>query len=156
MSEQKPIQVGERAPDFTLRGSLGSKVTLSDYLGQKNVVLEFHPLAFTSVCTGQMVLLELAHERFDQLDTQVLGLSVDSVPAKDAWAYAIGVRSFPMLADFHPQGEVARKYGLLRPDGRSERAVVVIDKQGIVRFVKVYPIRELPHPEEVLPVLAGL
>ena len=63
MSEQKPIQVGDRAPDFTLRGSLGSKVTLSDFLGKKNVVLSFHPLAFTSVCTGQMVLLELAQDR---------------------------------------------------------------------------------------------
>ncbi len=155
MSESKPISVGDRAPDFTLRGSLGSKVTLSDYLGKKNVVLSFHPLAFTSVCTGQMVLLELAHERFEQLDTQLLGLSVDSVPAKEAWAQAIGVKSFPLLADF-PGGEVARQYGILRPQGTSERAVFVIDKQGIVRYARVYPMKELPRPEEILPVIEGL
>lgn len=155
MSEQRRIQVGDHAPDFTLKGSLGSKVTLSDFLGKKNVVLSFHPLAFTSTCTGQMVLLELAHERFEQLDTQILGISVDSVPSKDAWAYAIGVRSFPLLADF-PGGEVARKYGILRPQGTSERAVFVVDKQGIVRFARVYPGGELPKPEEILPVLEGL
>jgi peroxiredoxin len=155
MSEQKSIQVGDVAPDFTLRGSLGSKVALSEFRGKKNVVLSFHPLAFTSVCTGQMVLLELAHERFDQLNTQILGLSVDSLPAKDAWAHAIGVKSFPLLADF-PGGEVARKYGIMRPVGSSERAVFVIDKQGIVRFARVYPVKELPRPEEILPVLEGL
>ncbi len=155
MSEQRPIRVGAEAPDFTLRGSMGSKVTLSEYRGKKNVVLSFHPLAFTSVCTGQMVLLELAHERFDQLDTQILGLSVDALPSKDAWAQAIGVKSFPLLADF-PGGEVARQYGILRPQGTSERAVFVIDKQGIVRFVRVYPIKELPRPEEALAVIEGL
>jgi len=155
MTEQKPIQIGDTAPDFTLRGSLGSKVTLSEYRGKKNVVLSFHPLAFTSVCTGQMVLLELAHERFDQLDTQILGLSVDSVPAKDTWAHAIGVKSFPLLADF-PGGEVARKYGILRPVGSSERAVFVVDKEGVIRLARVYPVKELPRPEEILPVLEGL
>jgi len=155
MSEPKPIQVGEVAPDFTLRGSLGSKVTLSEFRGRKNVVLSFHPLAFTSVCSAQMLLLELAHERFEALDAQILGLSVDSVPAKEAWAQAIGVKSFPLLADF-PGGEVARQYGLLRPQGFSERAVIVIDKEGIVRFVRIYPMKELPRPEEVLPVLEGL
>jgi alkyl hydroperoxide reductase subunit AhpC len=128
---------------------------LSEYRGSKNVVLSFHPLAFTSVCTGQMVLLELAHERFAELDTQILGLSVDAVPSKDAWAHAIGVKSFPLLADF-PGGEVARKYGLLRPQGSSERAVVVVDKEGIVRHVRVYPIKALPQPEDLLPVLEGL
>ncbi len=155
MSEQQPLQVGDRAPDFTLRGSLGSEVTLSDYLGKKNVVLSFHPLAFTSVCSGQMVLLELLHERFEELDTQLLGLSVDSVPSKDTWAHALGVKSFPLLADF-PGGEVARKYGILRPQGFSERAVFVVDKEGIIRFAKVYPMRELPRPEDLIPLLEGL
>lgn len=155
MAAVEPIQVGEKAPDFTLRGSLGSKVTLSEYRGQKNVVLSFHPLAFTSVCSAQMLLLELAHERFEQLATQLLGLSVDALPSKEAWAQAIGVKSFPLLADF-PGGEVARRYGLLRPQGFSERAVVVIDKEGLVRFVRVYPMKELPRPEEILPVLEGL
>jgi peroxiredoxin len=155
MADQKPIQIGAPAPDFTLRGSLGSKVTLSAYRGSKHVVLSFHPLAFTSVCTGQMVLLELAHERFKELDTQILGLSVDAVPSKDAWAHAIGVKSFPLLADF-PGGEVAGKYGLLQPQGFSERAVVVIDKQGIVRHVRVYPMKDLPRPEDLLPVIEGL
>ncbi len=155
MSEQKPIQVGEPAPDFTLKGSLGSPVRLGDYLGKKTVVLSFHPLAFTSVCSAQMLLLEIEHERFEELNAQVLGISVDSVPAKEAWACALGVRSFPMLADF-PGGEVARRYGLLRPEGFSERAVVVVDRKGIVRWLKVYPLREVPRPAEIFPVLEGL
>ena len=155
MSEQKPIQVGDPAPDFTLRSSLGIKVTLSEFLGKKNVLLSFHPLAFTSTCTGQMVLLELAHERFDKLDTQILGLSVDAAPSKETWAHAMGVKSFPLLADF-PGGKVARLYGILRPQGTSERAVFVIDKQGIVRFARVYPGGQLPLPEDVLPAIEAL
>jgi len=154
MAEVKPIQVGETAPDFTLKGSLGSQVRLSELRG-KNVLLSFHPLAFTSVCSAQMLLLEVEHRRFQELNTQVLGISVDSVPAKEAWAAALGVRSFPLLADF-PGGEVARRYGLLRPEGFSERAVVVVDREGIVRFVKVYPLREVPRPEEIWPILEGL
>ncbi len=155
MTEIRPIQVGEMAPDFSLKGSLGSQVHLSDYRGKKTVVLSFHPLAFTSVCSAQMLLLELEHKRFEELGVQVLGISVDSVPAKEAWAQAIGVRSFPMLADF-PGGDVARRYGLLRPEGFSERAVVVVDREGIVRFVKIYPLREVPRPEELWPILEAL
>ncbi len=102
-----------------------------------------------------MLLLELEHRRFEELGVQVLGISVDSVPAKDAWAGTLGVRSFPMLADF-PGGEVARRYGLLRPEGFSERAVVVVDREGIVRFVKLYPLREVPRPEELWPILEAL
>jgi len=155
MSEQRPLQVGDRAPDFTLKGSLGSKITLSEYLGKKNVVLSFHPLAWTSVCAAQMLLLELQHGQIETTGTQILGLSVDSVPAKDAWAHALGVKSFPLLADF-PGGEVARQYGILRPAGSSERAVFVVDKRGIIRFARVYPTKELPRPEEILPVLESL
>jgi peroxiredoxin len=154
MAEARPIQVGETAPDFTLKGSLGSQVRLSELRG-KNVLLSFHPLAFTSVCSAQMLLLEVEHRRFQELNTQVLGISVDSVPAKEAWAAALGVRSFPLLADF-PGGEVARRYGLLRPEGFSERAVVVVDREGVVRFVKVYPLREVPRPEEIWPILESL
>lgn len=155
MTESRPIQVGEMAPDFSLKGSLGSQVRLSDYRGRKTVVLSFHPLAFTSVCSAQMLFLELEHKRFEELGVQVLGVSVDSVPAKEAWAQAIGVRSFPMLADF-PGGDVARRYGLLRSEGFSERAVVVVDREGIVRFVKIYPLREVPRPEELWPILETL
>jgi peroxiredoxin len=155
MSE-KVLQVGDAAPDFTLRGSLGSKVTLSEFRGRKNVVLSFHPLAWTSVCAAQMLLLELAHERFEALDTQLLGLSVDSVPSKAAWAEVLGVKSYPLLADFHPQGAVAERYGILHEKGFSQRAVFVVDKEGIVRFARVYPGGELPRPEEILPVLEEL
>lgn len=151
MGEQKLLSVGDPAPDFTLKGSLGSRVTLSEYRGKKNVLLAFHPLAFTSVCSAQMLLLELAHEQIEATGTQILGLSVDALPTKEAWAQAIGVKSFPLLADF-PGGEVARRYGILRPEGFSERAVFIVDKAGIVRFARVYPIRELPRPEEFLPV----
>jgi peroxiredoxin len=155
VEERKPLVVGDLAPDFTLKGSLGSRVTLSDYRGKKNVLLAFHPLAFTGVCSAQMLLLELAHERIEATGTQILGLSVDALPSKEAWAQAIGVKSFPLLADF-PGGEVARKYGILRPEGFSERAVYIVDRAGVIRFARIYPMRELPRPEEFLPVLESL
>lgn len=88
-------------------------------------------------------------DEFEGLNTQVLGISVDSIPSHNAWEKSVGGISYPLCSDFHPHGEVSRKYGVLREQGMSERALFLIDKDGIVRFIDVHPIDKLPENEEI-------
>ena len=151
------LQAGEPAPDFELRSHKGGTVKLSDFRGGKNVVLAFHPLAFTPVCATQMSGYESDLAMFAAADAAVLGISVDAQPAKAAWAQTLGSISYDLLSDFHPHGEVAAKYGVFRPkEGFSERAIFVIDKEGKVAWSKVYAIPEQPANAEVLAALARL
>ena len=146
----KSIEVGDVAPDFTLKDQTEKEITLSSLRGKK-VVLSFHPLAWTSVCKLQMQDLEKHKADFDRLGAVALGLSVDSVPCKRAWAEAIGVQQTSLLADFWPHGGVAQAYGVFREKpGSSERAVLVLDKEGVVRFKKIYPIKEVPDIGEII------
>lgn len=94
--------------------------------------------------------------RFEEYDTQVLGISVDSVDSHKAWQKSIGGISYPLCSDFWPHGEVAKKFGVLRDEGYSERALIVIDKEGIVRFIDVHPIEKQPDNEEIFDVLRKL
>lgn len=94
--------------------------------------------------------------KFEELNTQVLGISVDSIPSHEAWQKSIGGISYPLLSDFYPHGEVASKYGVLRPEGYTERALFVIDKDGVVRFIDVHPIDKQPDNEEIFEVLRKL
>ena len=152
MSHHYP-KVGEKAPDFKLPAVGDKHIKLSDYLGKKNVILSFHPLAWTGVCAAQMQDLEKNIQTFNDTDTVALEISVDSVPTKSAWAESLGISHVEFLSDFEPKGDVAKKYGIFREEGFSERAVFVVDKDGIVRFVKVYPIKEKPDLLEIFPVL---
>lgn len=90
------------------------------------------------------------------MQAQVLGISVDSVPCLKAWADRLGGITYPLLSDFYPHGEIAQRYGILREDGRSERALFIVDKQGIVRYVDVHDIDDQPDNEELFRVLAEL
>jgi peroxiredoxin len=151
------LKVGDDAPEFELRSHKGGTVKLSDYRGRKNVVLAFHPLAFTPVCANQMCGYESDLARFESAGAAVLGISIDPQPAKAAWAKSLGPISYDLLSDFHPHGEVADKYGVFRPrEGFSERAIFVIDKQGKVAWSKVYAIPEQPPNAEVLAALERL
>ena len=146
----KSIEVGDVAPDFTLKDQTDREITLSSLRGKK-VVLSFHPLAWTSVCKLQMQDLEKHKADFDRLGAVALGLSVDSVPCKRAWAEAIGVQETALLADFWPHGGVAQAYGIFREKhGSSERAVLVLDRESVVRFKKIYPIKEVPDIAEII------
>ncbi len=93
---------------------------------------------------------------FDRRDTQVLGISVDSEPTNSAWAKSLGSLNYPLLSDFWPHGEVAEKYGVLRSEGYTERAVFIIDKNGVVQYIDVHNIAEVPDPNEVLKALDGM
>jgi peroxiredoxin len=151
------LQRGDEAPDFELRTHRGGTVKLSDFRGRKNVVLAFHPLAFTPVCATQMCGYEADLGSFERADTAVLGVSIDPQPAKAAWAKSLGPVSFDLLSDFHPHGEVAQKYGVFRPvEGFSERAVFVIDKQGKVVWSRVYDIPQQPDNAEIFEALESL
>lgn len=150
------LKIGDTAPDFTLQDQDGNPVTLSEFRGKKNVVLIFHPLAFTSICSTQMPGYNKELQTFEGLETQVLGLSVDSSPAHRAWAQMLGGIDYPMLADFWPHGEVSKRYGVLRPEGVSERATIVIDKQGIVRGIEVHEPGILPDDDKMLETLRSI
>ncbi len=151
-----PIPIGEKARAFALKDQHGNVVALEGLRGRK-VVLSFHPLAFTRICTYQMQDLERSKEQLDALNAVALGISVDPVPAKHAWAKEIGVKHTPLLSDFWPHGEVAEMYGVFRrDDGFSERAVYILDGEHTVRWVKIYPISERPSIEEILKVLESL
>ncbi len=90
---------------------------------------------------------------FDRRDAQVLGISVDSEPCNTAWKESLGGLDYPLLSDFWPHGEIAKRYGVLRGEGYAERAVFVIDKQGVVQYVDVHDIQEPPDPKEALKAL---
>ena len=143
------VQVGTTAPDFELGSHRGDTVRLSDFRGRQHVVIAFHPLAFTPVCATQMRNYEADQTWFGAHDVHVLGISVDSVPAKIEWAKTLDGITYDLLSDFHPHGGVAQAYGVLRDDGISARAVFVVDKSGRVVFAKVYDIPTLPDNAEV-------
>ncbi len=143
------VVVGSKAPDFSLKDQNGEFHKLSDFLGKK-VVLSFHPLAFTPVCATQMQDLEKNKDNFAKKNAVALGLSIDSVYAKSAWAKELDIAETLLLADFFPHGKVAEEYGIMRKEGFSERAVFIVDEKGIVIFSKVYPIKELPDMQELL------
>jgi peroxiredoxin len=151
---KKLIQQGEKGKPFVLKDNRDKEVQLSDFKGKK-VLLSFHPLAWTSICAEQMKALEANQKKFDLLNTVALGLSIDTVPSKNAWAKKLGVKQTPLLCDFWPHGNVAKAYGLFREaNGFSERANIILDENHRVLFVKVYPIGQLPDIEEILSALA--
>jgi peroxiredoxin (alkyl hydroperoxide reductase subunit C) len=138
------VQVEEPAPDFSLPSISGERIVLSDYRGKKNVVLSFVPAAWTPVCSDQWPGYNIVKELFDAHDAVLMGITVDNIPTLFAWTKQMGDLWFPVLSDFWPHGAVARKYGVLRSDGTSERALFVIDKQGIIRSIDVHNITERP------------
>lgn len=142
--------IGENAPLFALVDQNKKEWKLAGLKGKK-VLLSFHPLAWTSVCTEQMKSLEKNQARFEQLNTVAFGVSVDSVPCKTAWAKDMGVEKTLLLSDFWPHGKLAKDLGIFRDiEGFSERANVIINEDDKIIFLKVYPILELPDIEEVI------
>jgi peroxiredoxin len=152
----KPLGKGEAGPDFTLKDNRGKDFKLSALKG-KRVLLSFHPLAWTKVCAQQMQSLEANREAFGSMNTVSVGISVDAVPTKNAWAKELGIKETPLLADFWPHGQVARLCGIFRDkEGFSERANIILDERGKVVFIKIYEISQLPDINEIIGVLKKL
>jgi peroxiredoxin len=153
MVEKKAVAVGQRVRNFSLPDQDKKPVSLTGLKGKK-VLLSFHPLAWTPVCAQQMKALDKHRRAFARLGTVALGLSIDTVPSKSAWAKALKIKETRLLCDFWPHGKVAAALGLFRKvEGFSERANVILDETGRVIFVKVYPIRQLPDIAEILAFL---
>jgi peroxiredoxin len=150
------VKVGQKAPDFTLPAVAGGKVTLSQYKGKKNVVLSFVPAAWTPVCSDQWPGYNITKDIFDAHETILLGITVDNVPTLFAWTNQMGQLWFPVLSDFYPHGKVARTYGVLRSDGVTERALFVIDKKGVIRYIDVHDINKRPPLEHLVRALEKL
>lgn len=141
---QLKVKTGQMAPDFTLPEIGGEKVTLSQFRGKKNVVISFVPAAWTPVCSDQWPGYNLAEDEFRARDAVVLGITVDNIPSLWAWTQAMGGVWFPVASDFWPHGLVAEMYGVLRGDGTTERALIVVDKKGVIRYVDVHDINQRP------------
>jgi peroxiredoxin len=148
--------VGSPAPEFTLKDQNQQEVALSSFRGKKRVVIVFYPLDWSPVCTKEHACLVNDMKKFDHLDAQVLGVSVDSVWSHKAYAEKMGIQ-YPLLADFHPRGAVAAKYGVYLEDkGITGRAISIIDRDGNLAWHKNYDIPVVPGVEEVAKALEGV
>jgi peroxiredoxin len=151
----KPLAPGTRAPDFTLGSTPAQTVSLTDYRGRP-VILAFYPADWSPVCGDQMALYNEVLPEFERYGAQLLGISVDGVWCHAAFAKDRKLR-FPLLADFEPKGEVARRYGVYRTrDGFTERALFVIDGDGVIRWSDVSPIDVNPGADGILRALDAL
>jgi len=155
-SQTETLKVGDPAPDFTLETHNEGELNLAWYQGRKNVVLAFYPADWTPVCATQVPSYQDIIEEFEKHDAQLLCISVDSVPCHMAWAKSMGGLSFPLMSDFYPHGDVSKKYGILTKKGYSGRAVFLIDKKGIIRFIQNVHPAKLPDNDELLKELSKL
>jgi peroxiredoxin len=150
-----PLPPGTRAPDFELPASPDRSVSLAELRG-KPVILAFYPADWSPVCSDQMALYQEVLPEFQRFNAELLGISVDGVWSHLAFARDRNVQ-FPLLADFEPKGEMARAYRVYREeDGTSERALYVIDADGIVRWSYVSPVDVNPGADGILRALERL
>ncbi len=149
------LSAGTPAPDFTLPSTPDQRVSLSDFRGRP-VILAFYPADWSPVCGDQMALYNEVRGEFARFGAQLLGISVDG-----SWCHAAFAADrklhFPLLADFEPKGEVARRYGVYRPtEGECERALFVIDPSGIIAWSYVSPIGVNPGADGIIQALEEL
>ena len=129
------LEVGDQAPDFTLKDQNNQEWTLSEFQGDRNVLVVFYPLAFSGICTGE--LDQLRDDLAEFADVQVLAVSVDSAYTLKAWSDQQGY-DFPLLSDFWPHGKVAQDYGIFNDKaGLANRGTFLVDTDGVIRFVEM-------------------
>ncbi len=154
-SQTTALQPGITAPDFTLRTTPNQSISLNQYRGNP-VILVFYPADFSPVCGDEMTLFNELLPEFQRLNTEVMGISVDGVWCHLAFSKEKNLK-IPLLADFEPKGEVAKKYGVYRKkDGIAERALFLLDKDGIIRYSYVSPIGVNPGADGVLKALESI
>ena len=151
------VDIGDSAPDFKLASVSDGDITLSQFKGEKHVILSFHVLDFTGGLTDQATSFRKYNAQFEENDAQVLGISCDHVAAHRAWTTAMGGLPYPELSDWHPKGKVTESYGLWNEErGAGTRAVMVVDKSGVIRFLEKYVPGTLPDPNEILQFVKSL
>jgi peroxiredoxin len=155
ISPARPLAPGTRAPDFTLSATPDRTVRLRDFRGQP-VILAFYPADWSPVCGDQMAVYNEILPEFARHRAALLGVSVDGVWCHQAFS-ADRHLHFPLLADFEPKGAVARDYGVYRgEDGFAERALFVIDEDGVIRWSYVSPIDVNPGADGILEALESM
>jgi peroxiredoxin len=150
------VQIGQKAPDFTLKAVSGKTVSLRDFRGRKNVVVSFVPAAWTPVCSDQWPGYNIIQDVFEKNDAVLVGITVDNIPTLFSWTNQMGKLWFDVLSDFWPHGAVAAKFGVLRSDGVTERALFVIDKKGLIRYIDVHDINRRPPLDDLVGELERL
>lgn len=151
----KPLSPATRAPDFALCAGKDKMVRLSDYRG-KPVIIAFYPADFSPVCTPELALFNELLPEFRRYNAEMLGISVDGVWCHQAFSREKNLH-FPLLADFEPKGAVSRAYGVYREkEGLSDRALFVIDPEGIIWWSYVSPLNVNPGADGILKALEGL
>jgi peroxiredoxin len=154
--ETKTLKLKDKFIDFTLKDQNGEKVTISNFKDKK-ILLSFHPLAWTSICSEQMKDLDKNYDDFLKNNTIPFGISVDPVPSKKAWAEHLNLKNLKILSDFWPHGDISKLYGVFREkDGFSERANILIDEKGEIVFIKIYEISKLPDLKEIFDFIKNL
>ena len=154
-SQTTALQPGITAPDFTLRTTPNQSISLNQYRGNP-VILVFYPADFSPVCGDEMTLFNELLPEFQRLNAEVIGISVDGVWCHLAFSKEKNLK-IPLLADFEPKGEVAKKYGVYRKkDGIAERALFLLDKDGIIRYSYVSPIGVNPGADGILKALESI
>ena len=155
MSMTSALAAGSQAPDFALPSTPDQKVLLSEFRGRP-VILAFYPADWSPVCGDQMALYNEIIPEFSRFNAELIGISVDGVWCHLAFAHDRKLR-FPLLADFEPKGNVARQYGVYRErEGTSERALFVIDADGVIRWSYVSPVGINPGADGILRALENL
>ena|SRR5436190_1531076 len=155
MSEATPLVAGTQAPEFELQATPDQKLSLSDFRG-KALILVFYPEDWSPVCSDQLALYQELLPEFRERDAELVAISVDGIWSHLAFAKNRNLH-FPLLADFEPKGEVARTYGVYRSsDGTSERALFVLDGDGVVQWSYVSPVGINPGADGILRALEDL
>lgn len=152
MAETATLKVGDEAPDFELPSSpTGDKFKLSDYRGKNAVVINFVPAAFSPVCSNQLPIIEQKRSEFESQGALPVAISSDGAWAQKAWKDQLGI-SYPVLSDFFPLGDTARKYGVvIEPRGIANRVVIVVGKDGKVAWIQpTEKITDIPDYDPVM------
>jgi mycoredoxin-dependent peroxiredoxin len=150
------VEVGELAPDFTLKDQNNQEVSLSQFKGEKNVLLVFYPLAFSGICSGELCSLRDDLPRFSNDEVELLTVSVDSFFSHKVWADREGF-TFPLLADFWPHGAVAQAYGVFdEQKGIALRGTFLIDREGVVRYKVVNGVPDARNQDEYVKAVEAL
>ena len=155
-TEKSKLQIGDKAPDFTLETHNEGELNLSWYQGRKNVVIAFYPGDFTPVCSNQIPDYNKLLDRFDKYNCQLFAVSVDSIACHKAWAKSLGGIAYPLMSDYFPHGEIAAAYGVLNKRGYPDRTVFLIDQNGIIQFIDSLEYSILPDNEKLFEALANL
>ena len=155
MTNQQALGSGTEAPDFTLHATPDQAVSLSQLRGRP-VILAFYPADWSPVCGDQLALYNEVLDEFRRFDAELVGISVDGAWCHMAFAQARGLH-FPLLADFEPKGAVTTRYGVYRPqDGTCDRALFVLDKNGVIRWSHVSPVGINPGADGIIRALESL